>query len=70
MRGEAIGCYAPVTTAIEQNGKALTTEMLYLGLWIETDNRIAVWAKRHSTRRRLEALTPVEESKPSTPSAS
>jgi predicted RNA-binding protein associated with RNAse of E/G family len=59
--GEAVGCYAPVTAAIEQNGKTLTTEMLYLGLWIETDNRITVMGESAFDQAQDGGdLTPVE----------
>jgi len=60
-RGEAIGCYAPVTTAIEQNGKNLSAEMLFLGLWIEADNHITVMGEAAFDQAQAGGdLTPVE----------
>jgi len=59
--GEAVGCYAPVTALIEQDGKKLTTETLYLGLWIEADNRITVMGEEAFDEAQAAGdLTPVE----------
>ncbi len=60
-KGAALGWYAPVTGAFVRTGNEIVTETLFLGLWIDVDNRITVMGEEEfDAAEAAGELTPIE----------